>query len=826
MKVSLNWVKQYTKVNLPVDALVTKIGEQLGAVEEVVEFGKRYEGILIVKVVSSDKHPNADKLHVCLVDDGGKNKQVKRDTKGLIQIVCGAPNVTAGMLAAWIPPGATVPSTIGKDPFVIEAKELRGVVSNGMLASPKELALGDSHGGLLVVDKPAKPGDLFAKAYELDDYIIDIENKMFTHRPDCFGTLGVAREVAGITNQKFASPAWYSQKTRPAEGFGLEMDVKNDLPKLIPRFSAIAMKDITVGPSPLSVQVQLVKAGIRPINNVVDATNYIMLLTAQPVHAYDYDKVKTGILGARLSKKGEELKLLNGKTLKLNDGAVVITDGKKPIGLGGVMGGADTEVDDSTKNIIIECANFDMNLTRKTAMEYGLFTDAVTRFTKGQSPLQTTAVLAELTEKLEKITGGQVASQLVDVKSSSVADNPPVQVSTNFINERLGENLASDKIKLLLENVEFKVAAKGDNLAVTPPFWRTDIEIAEDVVEEVGRLYGYDKLPQILPKRSLIPAGADRLLAFKFQLRDILSGAGANEVLTYSFVNEKLLRSAGQDPAGSYHIKNALSPDLQYYRQSLLPSLLSKVEANSRGGFDEYLIYEIGLVHQQGLVDKDKLPIEFNRLAIVYAANYKNPAAAYYRVKLYVDYLLTERLGIKLRYEPLIGSKFSSEGQSAASAFWPEQSAVIYHQEEPVGIIGLPNSSLKQDLKLPGQTAQVELDLTSLFELAQTKVDYEPLNRFPSTDQDITLRAPAQLSHQELTNFIESQLDKAAMQDGYNFKLKTLDIYQKATDKNHKQTSWRVTLSHPERTLTTDEVNKLLESLALAARDKLKAERV
>jgi phenylalanyl-tRNA synthetase beta chain len=350
MKVSLNWVRfinqKYHTAADPapdgVDKLVEKIGAQLGAVEEVIDLGKKYEKALIVKVVECVKHPDADKLSLCKIDAGKKE---------LILVVCGAPNVKAGMLAVWLPPGATVPSTDDKDALVLEAREIRGQMSSGMLASPRELALGDSHEGILEIEDDVKPGASFAAACGLDDHVIDIENKMFTHRPDLFGVLGIARELAGIQGQVFKSPDWYREDAalnNDGRSNGLKLEIKNELPKMVPRFCAVAIKDVKVAESPLWLKVRLNAAGIRPINNIVDITNFMMMETAQPLHAYDYDKVKTGTIGVRLSRKGEKLALLNGKTITLADGAMLITDGEKPIGLGGVMGGADTEVDENT----------------------------------------------------------------------------------------------------------------------------------------------------------------------------------------------------------------------------------------------------------------------------------------------------------------------------------------------------------------------------------------------------------------------------------------------------------------------------------------------
>ena len=835
MKVSLNWIKEFTSVNLPVDELVEKIGAQLGAVEEVIDLGKKYQGILMVKVVECEKHHNADKLSFCLVDDGKVNKKVKRNSEGLIEIVCGAPNVKAGQLVAWIPPGVAVPSTYDKEPFVIEAREIRGKISNGMLASPKELDLGDNHEGILILDN-GKPGDNFAKNLWLDDYVIDIENKMFTHRPDCFGVLGVAREVAGINHQAFKSPDWYRvDASLPVDGRKnvLKLKVNNELPNLVPRFCAVAIKDIKVGPSPAWMQSFLTRVGVRPINNIVDITNLVMLETAQPLHAYDYDKLKTGTLGVRMNKKGEQLTLLGGKTIKLDHEAVVITDGDRPIGLGGVMGGADTEVDEHTKNIVLEVANFDMNTTRRTAMAYGLFTDAATRFTKGQSPLQNMAALTRAVDQIKQFAGGRQASQVIDDENFR-NDIKPVSLDTKFINDRLGLELAPTAVKKLLENVEFKVKMieknhtttqndhlQGPALQIEVPFWRTDIEIPEDIVEEVGRLYGYDKLPVKLPMRDLSPVKLNPDIAFKDCLRDILAQAGANEVLTYSFVHGSLMQKVGQDPKDAYQIANALSPDVQYYRLSLTPSLLDKVHSNIRAGFNEFALYEIGSGHVKGELDKEKLPKEFQRLSLVIASRKDHAGAAYFAAKKVCDYLLHE-LGID-------GAQYSPLGKTSHLAsptyYDPYRAAEIKFGNTLLGRVGEYKSNVKSSLKLPQFCAGFDLHINDLCQLSSPH-KYRPLNRYPELEQDITLRSPADSTYFELTGFIDKELIELCKPPSYEFYLKPIDIFQKAGDKQHKQTTWRIILFHPEQTLTTQETNQLLDKLAAKAKQELNAERI
>lgn len=838
MKVSLNWIRSYNDMYhwsddpapSGIDDLVEKVGAQLGAVEEVIDLGKKYKGALVAKVVECTKHPNADKLSICLVDDGGVTKGVKRNSKGLVQVVCGAANVKAGQIVAWLPPGVTVPSTYDKDPFVLEAREIRGELSNGMIASARELGIGDDHTGILVLDDNLKLGQNFAEAYKLDDYIIDIENKMFTHRPDLFGMMGIAREIAGIAHKPFKSPAWYSENAdlnNDGRKNVLKVEIKNELPKLVPRFTAVAIKDVKVQDSPVWLRAILASLGVRPINNIVDLTNYYMLLTAQPLHAYDYDKVKTGLLGVREARDGEELTLLGGKNIKLSKGTIIITDGKRPIGLGGVMGGADTEVDELTRNIILEVANFDMNRTRSTAMEYGLFTDAATRFTKNQSPRQTRPVLLKAVDDIKRIAGGRVASRVLDNKHVKNL-NTQVKTDPDFINQRLGLDLSAAEMKKLLTNVEFRVDLSGKDLQVTAPFWRTDIEIAEDLVEEIGRLHGYDNLPLQLPKRSVRPARYDELLSLKAEIREALTAAGANELLTYSFVRESLLAQAGQDPKQAYHIRNALSPDLQYYRLSLTPSLLEKVHSNIKLGYDEFAIFEMNKSHNKQQMDEveKQLPKETETLALVLAGRdktHKDLGASYYQARTYLDFLAS-RLGIELSYRPLLvapETQFAKPFEATRSAH-----VFIAGNERILGIIGEFKPSVARDLKLPKFSAGFEISLRYLAQAAHSSSSYHPLNRYPSLGQDLCLRASVTLSYHELIDFMTKFLDKLAKEPGYFYEISPLDVFQKPNDKLHKQTTWHIELGHPERTLTTEEANKLFDKIAERAKIELNAERI
>ncbi len=831
MKVSLNWIKEFTEVDVSVDELVEKIGAQLGGVDEVIDLGKKYEGLVIVEVLNCEKHPNADKLSVCVVNDGGAAKNVDRLEDGHVQIVCGAPNVKAGMLAVWIPPGAVVPSTYGEEPFQIDAREIRGVVSNGMMASAKELGLGDSHDGILEIKDDhstssgqerlkIKAGESFAEAFQLDDYIIDIENKMFTHRPDCFGMLGVAREIAGIEARSFVSPDWYRQDADlpSIQSSPPKLIVNNDIPELVPRFCVLPISDVKVEASPVWLQARLSSVGVRPINNIVDITNYYMLETGQPLHAYDYDKLSSGRIDVRLSKDDEELKLLGGKNLNIQPGAIVITNGDKPIGLGGIMGGTETEVDETTKNIVLECGTFDMNATRRSAMTHGLFTDAATRFTKGQSPLQNRAVIAKAADEIIKIAGGGIAGDLID-KISNLPSAPVVSVEAEFINRRLGLDLKYEQIEKILTNVEFKVVRQKDQLEVTAPFWRTDIEIAEDIVEEVGRLYGYDHLPLNLPKRDLAPTKTDALLDFKKTVRQLLSAAGANEILTYSFVHGSHLQKAGQDPAQAFKLRNALSPDLQYYRTSLTPSLLDKVHPNIKQGHNKFALFEINKYSCKQDQILDGVPEEHDALACVVAAkNQESSAAAYFAARAFLD-TLCQRLGIELEYRKMD----ESLNYPMVKPYEPSRSAVLFAAGAKIGMIGEFNQVASGGFKLPKFCAGFEVDVSGLLSVLSDNAEYRPIPKYPKVSQDITLKVEAGKSFTEVVRALKNALENKQPEHTVA-SLEPIGIYKKV--KTSTNYSFRLEIASHQKTMSAEEVNSLLDKIAEQAKMQIDAIRI
>ena len=856
MKVSLNLIKQLINFELPpVDELVARVNQQLGGVEEVIDLSAKYGGARIVRVVECAKHPDADRLSVTKIDDGGVVADVPRDENGLVQVVCGAPNVHADMWAIWLPPQSTVPASFDDDePFVLDARPLRGVLSQGMLAAADELAIGTDHEGIVEIhehDVPAgvelTAGARFAEIFGLDDYVLDIENKMFTHRPDCFGQLGVAREIAGIFHQQFTSPDWYKEEQKFAGGEGLELEVFNDAPELVPRFMAVAIKDVEVKPSPLWLQCQLVAMGGKPINNIVDATNYIMLMTAQPTHAYDYDKLRGHKLEARLARDGEKVSLLNGKEYELTADDIVIADGEGVIGLAGIMGGAETEVSDGTKNIVLECASFDMYALRRTAMRHGIFTDALTRFNKGQSPLQNAAVL----KQLMSMVGGVQASEVFDKRNDrlmvmqhdsrvtfgsagketiSIFDWGAVTgvlvLESTFINERLSTDFSPQEICRLLENAEIKAHEEPEpnmpyQFEVIAPFWRTDLELPEDIVEEVGRLYGFDKLPRQLPMRSIKPAPRNPRRQLKQAIRQSLSRAGANEVLTYSFVHERVLKNAEQDPSRAYRLSNALSPDLQYYRTSVLPSLLDKVHANIKAGHDEFMLFEIGKIHDKELpLTDENLPSEQTFVDGVYASKKSRAGAPFYKARKLVDRLLAD-LNVEADFVKIVESD-----ADVPAPFDGQRSAwIVAENGDKLGIVGELSQTVRRNFKLPDYTAAFSLDIEKL-QVCLTENrehNYRPLSRYPSTTRDISLKMQSAVDYASVYACAEEVAKKhRELQIG----ITPIAIYQPKDDDSTKTVTLSVKFTSAERTLADKDTAPIIEEIAAMAAEEFDAAQV
>ncbi|MCB9790721.1 phenylalanine--tRNA ligase subunit beta [Candidatus Nomurabacteria bacterium] len=822
MKVPLNWIRQYTSINLNDEELIAKIRAQLGEVETVENLNEVYKNVLVAEVVSSQDIADSDKLAVYQLNIGENNP---------VQVVAGDRTLQVGDKVAYFPPGITLPSDFNNvdNNNVVGTAKLGGKESVGMMASAKELDLSNNHKIVMRLQTDKVPGTSFADVMDFNDTIIDIENKALANRADCFGVLGIAREIAGIQCTPFVSPDWY---LNPEESITIDSDInlpvkiQNDAKSLCNRFTAISMSDIRVGDSPLWLQALLRKVGLRPVNNIVDITNYLMILTGQPMHAYDYDKIlardtnskDTVNIVIRTAKKEETITTLDDKTVNLLDNVVVICDSQSPIGIGGIMGGLDTEIDSNTKNILLECANFDMYNVRRSSMRLGIYTDAVTRFSKGQDPNQCKPIIIKAVEMVKELATGKIASDLED--SYLIKREPKqIHISLKRLNAHLGTHFKADDVCVTLTNVELKTSkVSGDEIIVDIPTYRGDLNIREDIHEEVGRLYGYNKIQISFPHKTIVPAKPNSSVELQKKVRRELTSFGADEILTYNFTSQKLFKSFGLNIDYAYHLKNALSPELEYMRTSLLPSVTEKVNENLREGYTEMALFEINKSHNKTVLQEDGLPVELQSVALIFAAGGKTEkslysGSPYYMSKLYASELLTS-LGVSRCKYNTVDSTDQKQCplwiKDLLNGLDPNASAVVTTKREKetyyLGVIGGLSSVTKQKLSLPNFISGFELDLSVIKSLTNNSRDYIEPSKYPSVTNDFCFVVKHELRYSDIAEAIESIKPSEVLMN-----LDIVDIYQsqEQAENQQKQVTIRVTLTPRSKTLTSEEIGTI-----------------
>ena len=824
MIISVNWLKKFVP-NLPeIGELSKLIGARLVEIEGVENLGEKYEDVIIAKVISAEKVENSDHLNLCKIDDGGARKDIERDENGFVQVVCGAPNVRAGIFVAWLPPESIVPETFGGENFKLGARKLMGNMSNGMIASLRELGLGDEHDGILevspeVFENGIQAGDSFAEKFELNDFLLEVENKSLTHRPDCFGIVGFAREVAGILGEEFIEPEFIKGLNfEGVEDRKIDIEIQN--PKICERYTAAIfdVSNILKNPNLTIEKTYILRSGMRPIDEITDLANKIMFETAQPLHTFDLEKLEK-LNGSsdikiivRNAFEGEELELLDGKKIKMNEKDIVIAtgeSGKIAIALAGAMGGISTAIDENTSKILVESATFNLYNLRNTQMRHGIFSEAITRFTKGIPQMLSRKVLDLFAEDILAM-GGKSLSLVAD-SDNNYREQLKISVSNDEINRVLGTDFSNDQIHRTLENVGILTENENSETFLIP-FWRNDLHIKEDLIEEVGRLNGYDNIALQLPARTFKAVKKAKIDLLQSEIREILTAGGANEILTYSFIHGDLLEKVDQDSQNSYKIVNSISPDLQYYRQTLTPSLLSKVSQNIRAGFGEFAIFEMNKITEKSLgLNEENVPIEQKKLAFVYVNN--KGENAFYQAKNYVDFLC-KKLGVEVEF-----SKFNLEKSSLSTEFESKRSAVIEIQNNgkkiTLGVIGEFKKSVQKSLKLPEATSGFELDLNILLEnLAGSNVKIKNFSKFQSVERDISINVDEKREFSEIFNIFENISDKF---ENVEIEVLPIDIF-KNSDRT-KNISIRFKITPFEKTLTGEEIHEIVQKIEELAQD-------
>lgn len=803
MRISLNWLKQYVDINIPAEELIELIGSRLVEVEQVIDIRYKYDGAIAVKVVSAEKIPETH-LTLCKVDDAGKcqYEHLQRDEAGHVQVLCGADNVHEGMMAAWLCPGATVPESFNTPKaFVLGVRKmLKKYDSFGMLGSMLEFDFGDEHDGIIELDpKTTKVGTEIADLFDLKDIILDIENKALTRRPDCFGVIGFAREVAGILGQEFKNPSWLELK-EINDAASKEIEIKIEDEKLCPSYVACVLeKQNECEHKYLSLRDTLIaRAGMRPVNDdIVNLSNYLMLLSGQPSHTFDYDKfiavggTKQAKIGVREAKEGEKLKLLDGKEIKLTTNDIVITSNDLPVGLAGAMGGQNTMVDAKTRHVLLESASFSLFHLRKTQMAHGIFSEAITRFTKGQPAAQCELVAEQFIKEIAP------CYKLVAKSHAGNGDSRTrkVELELSEVEQKLGHKYSISDIKTCLENVGFDVTTQGERLKIIVPYWRNDIEIAEDIIEEVGRLNGYDNISPIVPLHAT--ASRNPLFDLKQKIRNILAGFGANEILTYSFVHGNLIEKTANEPAQSYRISNSLSPDLQYLRQELGSSLLVKAQKNIKDAYQKFVLFEMNQAfHKDMGLNDEGVPNFENRLAIV-AAN-KARDSEFYFLKNYIVQL-GQKLNLSFNFKP--AQKFNN------GIFEPKRSAEIFLADEKVGEIGELKLSVARNLKLQPGNAVAELNLDKMLsQKAQQHVRKQ--SNFPKVERDLTICVLRDACYAEYLQKIQKLLEATKLY----YTITPSSIYM-GEGAELKKFSFHIELQSPSKTLTNPEITAIMDKL-------------
>ena len=821
MIISVNWLKKFVPDLPEIDELSKLIGARLVEIESIENLNEKYKDVIIARVISAKKVEGSDHLNLCKIDDGGKRDGVECDENGFIQVVCGAPNVREGLFVAWLPPKAIVPETFGGENFQLSARKLMGNMSNGMIASLRELGLGDEHDGILEISPEAfenglRAGDSFAEKFELNDYLLEVENKSLTHRPDCFGIIGFAREVAGILGQKFVEPDFIKQSD-----FGFEVNNDKSITvdaqdsEICERYTAAVfdVSDISKNPNLTIEKTYLLRSGMRPIDVITDLANELMLETGQPLHTFDFDKLvkingsENVKMTVRKAFENEELELLDGRKIKMSQNDIVIAtgeNGENAVALAGAMGGKSTEIDENTTRILVESATFNLYNLRNTQMRHGIFSEAITRFTKGVPEMMSRKVLDLFGVQLLAL-GGKPLSEVVDSNGDFYYNKTEISVSKDKINQILGTDFSNEEIQQTLENVG--ILAKYENSETFMiPFWRNDLHIEEDLIEEVGRLNGYDNIKLQLPKRTFRAVKKAKIDLLQSEIREILVASGANEILTYTFVHGDLLEKAGQDPKNAYKIVNSISPELQYYRQTLTPSLLSKVNQNIRAGFSEFAIFEMNKITEKMLgLNEENVPFEQKKLAFVYTKN--KGENAFFEAKNYAEFLF-KKLGLKVEFV-----KFDLSKSPLSTEFEPKRSALIKisdsEGEKILGVIGEFKKKIQKALKLPESTAGFELDLGILLEnIGRTNVKIKAFSKFQSVERDISINVDETRQFAEIFGIFEN-----ISSEFRNVEIETLPIDIFNNGDGTKNISIRFKITPFEKTLNGDEIRDIMQKI-------------
>jgi phenylalanyl-tRNA synthetase beta chain len=792
MKVSNSWLQEYVDVTLPTAQLadaLTMVGLEVDGIEDRYDY---LETVQVAAIRDVRPHPNADRLHLCTVDLGDRT----------LTIVCGAPNARAGLRTACALPGTVLPSGTR-----IAAGVIRGEASEGMLCSEAELGLGPDASGIMTLDKELAPGTPLNRALKHADHVLEID--LTPNRPDCLSILGIAREVAAIQG----STVRYPQIPTASESDDItdHTSVTIEAPELCPRYAARLIKGVTIGPSPQWMQDRLNSIGLKPINNIVDVTNFVMMEMGQPLHAFDFNRLAEQRIVVRPAVQGEAFTTLDGKAHTLDAGMLLICDGEKPVALAGVMGGLNSEIEPDTVDVLIEGACFKPASVRKTAKKLGIGTDASHRFERGVDPLSTVTAINRAAQLMLETAGGTIIGGVIDAHPLPYR-LPEISVSVNATNRRLGTHLDGEEMVSLLKAIAFTVAPgqDDDHLDVTPPSFRVDVRRFEDVTEEVARRYGYNRIDTTFPMTSATEAADETSLDFTNQLRDWMQGLGFTECINYSFISAQSPEWMQWPPDDrrwkQVAIRNPISEDLAVMRTSLVPGLLATVRRNQANQNTNLMLFEIGnTFFDTG--DADAQPEETSVLAAAWTGNRRTASwqagaepCDFFDLKGVVEALL-ERIGID-------DAVFSAVPADSAGHLMPGAAAAISVNDAVLGTLGEVHPAVGERFGIKQSVFVFEMTIAALMRRA-TGIAYRPVPKYPATDRDVTLIIDDNIESQRVTRAI------GALEEPWVEHVVLFDVYTgKPIPDGRKSISIRLTYRSPEGTLEDDRVNQLHQRIS------------
>jgi phenylalanyl-tRNA synthetase beta chain len=800
MKVSLSWLETFIPIEMDARELADALTMAGLEVDALIHRYAYLDSVRVGRITAIKDHPNADRLKICDVDIKKRN----------LSIVCGAPNVQQGMLAPVALPGTRFPNDM-----VLEKGMIRGVASEGMLCSEAELELGLDTSGIMILKDDLTVGEPLAKALQLSDATIEID--LTPNRPDCLSIIGTAREIGAIQKKQIAYPDITLHNSR--EDIQKHTSVTVEAPHLCPRYAARVVENITVTPSPFWLQDRLRSVGLRPINNIVDITNFVLMEYGQPLHAFDFDMLAENRIVVRAAVAGESFTTLDEKERSLSKDTLLICDGEKPVAIAGVMGGLNSEIEESTTRVLIESAYFNPASIRKTSKQLGLNTDASHRFERGIDPLITLTALDRAAQLMVEYGGGTLMQGTIDV-CNQIPESPTILLSVRETNRLLGTNFNRNDIQDFLSSIELKVDAGGnDTLSVTPPSYRVDIKRPEDLMEEVARLSGYNNIPTTSP---LIPADirkSVKLIDKRTRIQQIMTGFGFTEAINYSFMDTSdcdRLRLVPEDPKRNLlEILNPLTDDQTVMRSSLMPGLIGSIRRNLSQQMKNCKLFEIGKIFIAQA--KNSLPEEMEILSGIWTGaridplwNIKEAACDFFDIKGVVEGFFAALKVENIQYTTLPDDQ--------CRYVRPGFSAQIMGDQEPYGIIGELHPHVLRNFDLKQTAFIFEVNLSRLYGIIPDTKQAKPIPKYPYVTRDITVIIDKDIEANCLLDFVKEM--------NYNLveKLHLFDMFTgKQIPAGKKSISFRVIYRSHEETLEDEIVNRLHKEISDKLVNKFKA---